>query len=75
MNVCYRVQQDLVNPWNHLQLQVAKSRHRGTRHGQPAFLCYIDLHVTIQSQDILYSVNIPSKSLILVMSILLMMMN
>lgn len=37
-----------------------------TRHGQPAFLCYIDLHVTIQSQDILYSVNIPSKSLILV---------
>nr|YP_009033436.1 RNA polymerase beta'' subunit [Olyra latifolia]AGZ13232.1 RNA polymerase beta'' subunit [Olyra latifolia] len=37
-----------------------------TRHGQPAFLSYIDLHVTIQSQDILYSVNIPSKSLILV---------
>nr|YP_009923304.1 RNA polymerase beta'' subunit [Glyceria arkansana]QNC66912.1 RNA polymerase beta'' subunit [Glyceria arkansana] len=37
-----------------------------TRHGQPAFLCYIDLHVTIQSQDILYSMNIPSKSLILV---------
>nr|UFH82312.1 RNA polymerase beta'' subunit [Ehrharta longifolia] len=37
-----------------------------TRHGQPAFLCYIDLHVTIQSQDILHSVNIPSKSLILV---------
>ena len=37
-----------------------------TRHGQPAFLCYIDLHVTIQSQDILYSVSIPSKSLILV---------
>nr|YP_010245174.1 RNA polymerase beta'' subunit [Echinaria capitata]QTJ28732.1 RNA polymerase beta'' subunit [Echinaria capitata] len=37
-----------------------------TRHGQPAFLCYIDLYVTIQSQDILYSVNIPSKSLILV---------
>ena len=37
-----------------------------TRHGHPAFLCYIDLHVTIQSQDILYSVNIPSKSLILV---------
>nr|YP_009134939.1 RNA polymerase beta'' subunit [Chusquea spectabilis]AIM53028.1 RNA polymerase beta'' subunit [Chusquea spectabilis] len=37
-----------------------------TRHGQPAFLCYIDLHVTIQSKDILYSVNIPSKSLILV---------
>nr|YP_009156115.1 RNA polymerase beta '' subunit [Anthoxanthum odoratum]AJV89022.1 RNA polymerase beta '' subunit [Anthoxanthum odoratum] len=37
-----------------------------TRHGQPAFLCYIDLDVTIQSQDILYSVSIPSKSLILV---------
>nr|AGC38238.1 RNA polymerase beta'' subunit [Cryptochloa strictiflora] len=37
-----------------------------TRHGQPAFLSYIDLHVTIQSQDILYSMNIPSKSLILV---------
>nr|YP_009451930.1 RpoC2 [Phyllorachis sagittata]ARQ28244.1 RpoC2 [Phyllorachis sagittata] len=37
-----------------------------TRHGQPAFLCYIDLYVTIQSQDILHSVNIPSKSLILV---------
>nr|YP_009687676.1 RNA polymerase beta subunit [Hitchcockella baronii]QDX16970.1 RNA polymerase beta subunit [Hitchcockella baronii] len=37
-----------------------------TRHGQPAFLCYIYLDVTIQSQDILYSVNIPSKSLILV---------
>nr|YP_009135850.1 RNA polymerase beta'' subunit [Lithachne pauciflora]AIM54026.1 RNA polymerase beta'' subunit [Lithachne pauciflora] len=37
-----------------------------TRHGQPAFLSYIDLNVTIQSQDILHSVNIPSKSLILV---------
>nr|YP_010548899.1 RNA polymerase beta'' subunit [Sporobolus fertilis]UYL25137.1 RNA polymerase beta'' subunit [Sporobolus fertilis] len=37
-----------------------------TRHGQPAFLCYIDLPVTIQSQDILHSVNIPLKSLILV---------
>ncbi|MED6121194.1 DNA-directed RNA polymerase subunit beta'' [Stylosanthes scabra] len=37
-----------------------------TRHGQPAFLCYIDLHITIQSQDILHSVTIPSKSLILV---------
>jgi DNA-directed RNA polymerase subunit beta' len=36
-----------------------------TRHGQPAFLCYIDLHVTIQSQDILCSVNILSKTLIL----------
>jgi DNA-directed RNA polymerase subunit beta' len=37
-----------------------------TRHGQPAFLCYIDLDVTIQSQDIIHSVNIPLKSLILV---------
>jgi DNA-directed RNA polymerase subunit beta' len=37
-----------------------------TRHGQPAFLYYIDLHVTIQSRDILHSLNIPLKSLILV---------
>jgi DNA-directed RNA polymerase subunit beta' len=37
-----------------------------TRHGQRAFLCYIDLDVTIQSQDIIHSVNIPLKSLILV---------
>nr|YP_009241821.1 RNA polymerase beta' subunit [Potamogeton perfoliatus]AMQ13395.1 RNA polymerase beta' subunit [Potamogeton perfoliatus] len=37
-----------------------------TRHGHPAFLCSIDLHVTIQSQDILHNVNIPAKSLILV---------
>jgi DNA-directed RNA polymerase subunit beta' len=37
-----------------------------TRHGQPAFLCYIFLHVTIQSQEILHSVNISLKSLILV---------
>jgi DNA-directed RNA polymerase subunit beta' len=37
-----------------------------THHGQPAFLCYIDFPVTIQSQDILHSVNIPLKSLILV---------
>jgi DNA-directed RNA polymerase subunit beta' len=37
-----------------------------THHGQPAFLCYIDLDVTIQIQDIIHSVNIPLKSLILV---------
>nr|YP_010471788.1 RNA polymerase beta'' subunit [Nervilia fordii]UVG41145.1 RNA polymerase beta'' subunit [Nervilia fordii] len=37
-----------------------------TRHGHPAFLCFIDLHVTIESQDILHNVNIPTKSLILV---------
>nr|ASA46253.2 RNA polymerase beta'' subunit [Drosera regia] len=37
-----------------------------TRHGHPAFLCYIDLYVTIESEDILHNVNIPPKSLILV---------
>nr|QHB79491.1 RNA polymerase beta subunit [Ruppia sinensis] len=37
-----------------------------TRHGHPAFLCSIDLHVTIESQDILHNLNIPPKSLILV---------
>uniref|UniRef100_UPI0030E5656A RNA polymerase beta'' subunit n=1 Tax=Alisma canaliculatum TaxID=120010 RepID=UPI0030E5656A len=37
-----------------------------TRHGHPAFLCSIDLDVTIESQDILHNVNIPPKSLILV---------
>uniref|UniRef100_UPI00300372AB RNA polymerase beta subunit n=1 Tax=Aspidistra oblanceifolia TaxID=2917574 RepID=UPI00300372AB len=37
-----------------------------TRHGHPAFLCSIDLHVTIESRDIIHSVNIPPKSLILV---------
>ncbi|KAK9082314.1 hypothetical protein Syun_031772 [Stephania yunnanensis] len=37
-----------------------------TRHGHPAFLCYIDLYVTIESQDILHNVNIPSKSFLLV---------
>nr|QUB02247.1 RNA polymerase beta' subunit [Murdannia edulis] len=37
-----------------------------TRHGHPAFLCCIDLYVTIDSRDILHNVNIPSKSLILV---------
>jgi DNA-directed RNA polymerase subunit beta' len=37
-----------------------------TRHGHPAFLCSIDLYVTIESQDIIHNVNIPPKSLILV---------
>nr|YP_010319058.1 RNA polymerase beta'' subunit [Strumaria truncata]QWW90184.1 RNA polymerase beta'' subunit [Strumaria truncata] len=37
-----------------------------TRHGHPAFLCSIDLYVTIESRDTLHSVNIPPKSLILV---------
>ncbi|CAN4076679.1 unnamed protein product [Withania somnifera] len=37
-----------------------------TRHGNPAFLCSIDLYVTIESEDILHNVNIPPKSLLLV---------
>nr|YP_009341948.1 RNA polymerase beta'' subunit [Aletris fauriei]ALV25570.1 RNA polymerase beta'' subunit [Aletris fauriei] len=37
-----------------------------TRHGHPAFLCSIDLSVTIESHDIIHKVNIPTKSLILV---------
>nr|YP_011031467.1 RNA polymerase beta'' subunit [Centella asiatica]QJF46896.1 RNA polymerase beta'' subunit [Centella asiatica]WRB04620.1 RNA polymerase beta'' subunit [Centella asiatica] len=37
-----------------------------TRHGHPAFLCSIDLYVTIASEDILHNVNIPSKSFLLV---------
>ncbi|KAF8376852.1 hypothetical protein HHK36_031436 (chloroplast) [Tetracentron sinense] len=37
-----------------------------TRHGHPAFLCYIDLYVTIESQDIIHNVNIPPKSFLLV---------
>nr|UVF31024.1 RNA polymerase beta'' subunit [Genista tridentata subsp. tridentata] len=37
-----------------------------TRHGHPAFLCYIDLYVTIESDDILYNVTIPPKSFLLV---------
>jgi len=37
-----------------------------TRHGHPAFLCSIDLDVTIESRDIIHNVNIPPKSLILV---------
>nr|WRM54130.1 RNA polymerase beta'' subunit [Thalia dealbata] len=37
-----------------------------TRHGHPAFLCSIDLYVTVESRDILHNVSIPPKSLILV---------
>nr|ARD03138.1 RNA polymerase beta' subunit [Holodiscus argenteus] len=37
-----------------------------TRHGHPAFLCYIDLYVTIRSENIIHNVTIPPKSLILV---------
>nr|UXW64729.1 RNA polymerase beta'' subunit [Cymbidium lancifolium] len=37
-----------------------------TRHGHPAFLCFIDLYVTLDSRDIIHNVNIPTKSLILV---------
>nr|YP_010694187.1 RNA polymerase beta'' subunit [Impatiens morsei]WCD66880.1 RNA polymerase beta'' subunit [Impatiens morsei] len=37
-----------------------------TRHGHPAFLCSIDLDVTIESEDIRHNVNIPSKSFLLV---------
>nr|YP_010268020.1 RNA polymerase beta'' subunit [Rhodiola quadrifida]QOW40428.1 RNA polymerase beta'' subunit [Rhodiola kirilowii]UPN63588.1 RNA polymerase beta'' subunit [Rhodiola himalensis]WDE76090.1 RNA polymerase beta'' subunit [Rhodiola tangutica]UIF94699.1 RNA polymerase beta'' subunit [Rhodiola quadrifida]WQN01012.1 RNA polymerase beta'' subunit [Rhodiola tangutica] len=37
-----------------------------TRHGHPAFLCYIDLYITIESEDILHNVNIPPKSFLLV---------
>nr|DBA06581.1 TPA_asm: RNA polymerase beta'' subunit [Melia dubia] len=37
-----------------------------TRHGHPAFLCYIDLYVIIQSEDIMHNVSIPPKSFLLV---------
>nr|YP_010313832.1 RNA polymerase beta subunit [Rhoicissus digitata]UNA63397.1 RNA polymerase beta subunit [Rhoicissus digitata] len=37
-----------------------------TRHGHPAFLCYIDLYVTIESEGIIHNVNIPPKSFLLV---------
>lgn len=37
-----------------------------TRHGHPAFLCYIDLYVTIEGEDTLHNVNIPPKSFLLV---------
>lgn len=37
-----------------------------TRHGHPAFFCYIDLYVTIESNDIMHNVIIPPKSFLLV---------
>nr|YP_010457077.1 RNA polymerase beta'' subunit [Microtropis henryi]UUA68263.1 RNA polymerase beta'' subunit [Microtropis henryi] len=37
-----------------------------TRHGHPAFLCYMDLYVTIESEDIIHNVTIPQKSFLLV---------
>nr|YP_010885283.1 RNA polymerase beta'' subunit [Artocarpus gomezianus]QXJ40855.1 RNA polymerase beta'' subunit [Artocarpus gomezianus] len=37
-----------------------------TRHGHPAFLCSIDLYVTIESEDIIHNVTIPPKSFFLV---------
>ncbi|KAJ6288121.1 hypothetical protein OIU78_003943 [Salix suchowensis] len=37
-----------------------------TRHGHPAFLCSMDLYVTIESQDIIHNVTIPPKSFLLV---------
>nr|YP_010007543.1 RNA polymerase beta'' subunit [Passiflora capsularis]QNR06386.1 RNA polymerase beta'' subunit [Passiflora capsularis] len=37
-----------------------------TRYGHPAFLCSIDLYVTIESEDILHNVTIPSKSILFV---------
>nr|UFA47178.1 RNA polymerase beta'' subunit [Oxytropis aciphylla] len=45
--------EDLVNPTR-------------TRHGYPAFLCNIDLYVTIESDDIIHNVIIPPKSFLLV---------
>nr|UJT97301.1 RNA polymerase beta'' subunit [Wisteria brachybotrys] len=37
-----------------------------TRHGYPAFLCNIDLYVTIESDDVIHNVIIPPKSFLLV---------
>nr|ASA38100.1 RNA polymerase beta'' subunit [Lobelia fenshamii] len=37
-----------------------------TRHGHPAFLCSIDVYVTIESEEIIHTVRIPSKSFLLV---------
>nr|QWL15853.1 RNA polymerase beta'' subunit [Plantago coronopus] len=37
-----------------------------TRHGHPAFLCSIDLDVTIESEDLRHNVKIPPKSFLLV---------
>uniref|UniRef100_UPI00315DDA18 RNA polymerase beta'' subunit n=1 Tax=Plantago rigida TaxID=101994 RepID=UPI00315DDA18 len=37
-----------------------------TRHGHPAFLCSIDLYVTIESEDLRHNVKIPPQSFLLV---------
>nr|AKZ23933.1 RNA polymerase beta'' subunit [Penstemon angustifolius] len=37
-----------------------------TRHGHPAFLCSIDLYVTIESEDTRHNVKIPPQSFLLV---------
>nr|YP_009403474.1 RNA polymerase beta'' subunit [Downingia elegans]ASA34667.1 RNA polymerase beta'' subunit [Downingia elegans] len=37
-----------------------------TRHGHPAFLCSIDVYVTIESDDRIHTVRIPSNSFLLV---------
>nr|YP_010991251.1 RNA polymerase beta'' subunit [Psittacanthus schiedeanus]WOX61524.1 RNA polymerase beta'' subunit [Psittacanthus schiedeanus] len=37
-----------------------------TRHGHPAFLCYIDLYVIIESDDFIHNVKVPPKSFLLV---------
>nr|WFG51524.1 RNA polymerase beta'' subunit [Astragalus sp. Ge130588] len=37
-----------------------------TRHGYPAFLCNIDLYITIESDNIIHNVIIPPKSFLLV---------
>nr|QVL26876.1 RNA polymerase beta'' subunit [Sphenodesme mollis] len=37
-----------------------------TRHGHPALLCFINLYVTIESEDIRHNVNIPPQSFLLV---------
>nr|YP_010392458.1 RNA polymerase beta'' subunit [Canarina eminii]UPX08067.1 RNA polymerase beta'' subunit [Canarina eminii] len=37
-----------------------------TRHGHPAFLCSTDVYVTIESEDFIHNVSIPSKSFLLV---------
>ncbi|KAI5444305.1 DNA-directed RNA polymerase subunit beta'' [Lathyrus oleraceus] len=37
-----------------------------TRHGYPAFICNIDLYVTIESDDIIHNIIIPPKSFLLV---------
>nr|YP_010194377.1 RNA polymerase beta'' subunit [Pallavicinia lyellii]QZZ24653.1 RNA polymerase beta'' subunit [Pallavicinia lyellii] len=37
-----------------------------TRHGHPAWICYTNLFLTVQSKNEVYSITIPSKSLLLV---------